>query len=389
MSDNIPTLTTTAELSAFCMRASQTPYLTVDTEFLRQHTYYAKLCLIQLAYPGADADSAVLVDPLAPHIDLAPLYDLFRDNSIPKVFHAARQDLEIFFTEAGIFPAPLFDTQVAAMVCGFGDQVGYETLVKRIAKQTLDKSSRLTDWSRRPLSASQKAYALADVTHLRAVYEHLSQQLDHSNRHAWVRQEMEALIDPATYEMRPEDAWQRIRIRSGSGPFLAAVKELACVREKIAQTKNVPKTRILKDEALLELASNRPTTLQELNRSRLLTREARKEEIANAMLAAITRAKQYGPEDLPPPRKSDDRQRANPAITDLLRVLLKAKSEDERVAPKLLASAADLSELAAGNRNVPALQGWRAEIFGNDALRLCNGEVGLTAQGRKIRLMEI
>src|SRR6056297_2994520 len=214
------TLTTTKELTDFCAEAAKHDYITVDTEFLRERTYYSKLCLIQLALPGRDDSDAVLVDPLENDLSLDPLYDLFRDTSVVKVFHAARQDLEIFYVDAGIIPEPLFDTQVAAMVCGFGEQVGYETLVRRIAKASLDKSSRFTDWSRRPLSEAQKKYALADVTHLRGIYEHLAAEIDNSGRAQWVHEEMQALTAPETYKVRPEDAWKRIKTRNTSGRFL-------------------------------------------------------------------------------------------------------------------------------------------------------------------------
>lgn len=220
------TITTTEALAEFCAKAKSHPYITVDTEFLRERTYWSKLCLVQLALPPAKDGDAALVDPLAPGLSLEPLYDLFRDTSVVKVFHAARQDLEIFFVDAGVFPTPLFDTQVAAMVCGFGEQVGYETLVRKIAKQTLDKTSRFTDWSRRPLTEAQKKYAIADVTHLRSVYEFLAAQLAKSGRTEWVHEEVDILLSPETYINRPEDAWERVKTRTTSGRFLATVREL-------------------------------------------------------------------------------------------------------------------------------------------------------------------
>ncbi|MBZ0122882.1 MAG: ribonuclease D, partial [Roseovarius sp.] len=274
------TITTTDELAAFCVRGRDAPYVTVDTEFLRERSYYAQLCLVQLALPGRSDEDAVLVDPIAGQgLSLEPLYELFRDTSVVKVFHAARQDLEIFHVDAGLVPAPLFDTQVAAMVCGFGDQVGYETLVRKVARKSLDKTSRFTDWSRRPLSAAQRAYALADVTHLRDIYEHLSAKLAETGREKWVSEEMEVLKDPETYIVRPEEAWQRIRTRNASGRFLAVVRELARFREAHAQARNIPRNRVFKDEALVELASNKPQTPEELSRARLLLREARRGEV--------------------------------------------------------------------------------------------------------------
>ena len=235
------TITTTKDLSDFCTHARGFDYVTVDTEFLRERTYYAKLCLIQLAVPGEGPDNAVLVDPIAGEgMSLEPLYDLFRDENVTKVFHAARQDLEIFYVEGGVIPHPLFDTQVAAMVCDFGEQVGYETLVRRIAKASVDKSSRFTDWSRRPLTEAQKKYALADVTHLRDIYEYLSERLDRTKRKPWVEEEMAILRAPETYVVDPDQAWQRVRVRSNAPAFLSIVRELARFRESFAQERNVP-----------------------------------------------------------------------------------------------------------------------------------------------------
>src|SRR6056300_1648084 len=270
------TITTTQELSEFCQQASQGDYVTVDTEFLRERTYYSKLCLIQLALSGKDVKDAVLVDPLADGLSLQPLYELFENENVVKVFHAARQDLEIFYVDAKVIPKPLFDTQVAAMVCGFGDQVGYETLVRKIAKQSLDKSSRFTDWSRRPLSDAQKSYALADVTHLRKIYEYLAAQLQKQGRAKWVAEELRILTNPETYISRPEDAWQRVKTRTQSAKFLAIVRELARFREAYAQERNIPRSRVFKDDALVELASTKPQSVADLNKSRLLLREARK-----------------------------------------------------------------------------------------------------------------
>ena len=305
------------------------------------------------------------------------------------MFHAARQDLEIFFVEGGVFPDPLFDTQVAAMVCGYGEQVGYETLVKKIARESLDKTSRFTDWSRRPLSDAQKAYALADVTHLRAVYESLAKQIAKSKREAWVAEELTLLTEPETYTIRPAEAWMRIKTRTTSGRFLAVVKALAEFREDYAQKNNVPRSRVMKDDALLELASTRPASMEELGRSRLLQREGRKTEIAEGILAAIKSGQEMRPEDMPKPDVSREQLQVNPALADLLRVLLKAKSESLGVAPRLIASAADLDAIAAGERNVDTLKGWRAEAFGNDAMMLCRGEIALSAKGSEVRVVRL
>jgi ribonuclease D len=383
------TITTTEDLAAFCDAAKREAYVTIDTEFLRERTYWSKLCLIQMALPGKTGD-AVLVDPIVGEaMSLEPLYDLFRHEATVKVFHAARQDLEIFFVEGNCFPKPLFDTQVAAMVCGFGEQVGYETLVKRIVKAELDKTSRFTDWSRRPLTAAQSEYALADVTHLRGIYEFLAAQLEKNGRKAWVEEELDVLTDPETYTTRPEEAWLRVKTRTTSGRFLGLVKTLAKFREEYAQGNNVPRSRVMKDDALLELASTRPTSVEELGRSRLLLREGRKPEIAEGILAAIKAGMEMRQEDLPKPDLSRDQLQVNPALADLLRVLLKAKSESLGVAPRLIASAQELDMIAAGERGLEALKGWRAEAFGADALRLCKGEIALSAKGNTVIVVKV
>ena len=383
------TLTTTSELAEFCAYAAQFDYITVDTEFLRERTYYSKLCLVQLAVPGDGVRDAVLVDPLSEGLSLEPLYTIFKDEGIVKVFHAARQDLEIFYTDAGLIPTPLFDTQVAAMVCGFGEQAGYETLVRKIAKQPLDKSSRFTDWSRRPLSDAQKTYALADVTHLRGIYEFLAEQLEKSKRVQWVQEEMQVLTTPDTYVVQPDDAWKRLKTRTNSGKFLAVARELARFRETYAQSHDVPRSRVYKDDALLELASNKPKTLNDLGRSRLLLRDARKGEIAEGILAAIEAGVNCPPDDYPKPDTSREKLQVNPALADLLRVLLKTKSETAGVAQKLIASAADLDAISAGMRDLLALNGWRHEVFGADALRLCQGEIALTVKGHQIQIIDL
>ena len=392
MSDDITTITRTEDLAAFCETAKTAPYVTVDTEFLRERTYWSKLCLIQLALPPASTPKtpggqAVLVDPLAEGLSLEPLYDLFRHPGTVKVFHAARQDLEIFFHDAGLFPQPLFDTQVAAMVCGFGEQAGYETLVRRIARANLDKSSRFTDWSRRPLSDAQKAYALADVTHLRMIYEFLSAELRKNGRESWLDEEIAVLEDPETYITRPEEAWLKIRTRTNSPRFLAILRELARFREAYAQERDIPRSRVLKDDALIEVASTKPLTEADLGRSRLLLREARKGDIANGILAAVKAGIEA--RDLPQPKAEEPGKPGNAALSDLLRVLLKAKADASGVAPKLIASSAELDAIAQGDRDLPALKGWRAEVFGNDALRLAAGEIALSAKGGAVRVVPV
>ena len=383
------TITKTSELKDFCDRAADEKYITIDTEFLRERTYFSKLCLVQLAIPGDENENAVIVDTLVNNLDLSPLYEVFKNPNVVKVFHAARQDLEIFYLDSGIFPYPLFDTQIAAMVCGFGDQIAYETLVRQLAKQTLDKSSRFTDWSRRPLTDAQKKYALADVTHLRIIYETLSEKLLKTKRLKWVDEELKILISPKTYDFDPKNAWRRLKTKSNSRRFLGLAASLAEFREVFAQTKNIPRNRVIKDDALLELASNKPKTIDELSKSRLLLREARKGEIASGLLGAIEKGLNIPDEELPEKKERPDKSILNSALSDLLRVLLKSCSESSGVASKLIASAGDLDALAAGDRSISALNGWRFEVFGKSALELCDGKIGLIAKGTKVKTFQL
>jgi len=380
---------TTSELSQFCDYACNFDYITVDTEFLRERTYYPKLCLIQLAIPGDQENSAVLIDPLERNLDLSPLYKIFLDPDIVKVFHAARQDLEIFFHDKNIIPSPLFDTQLAAMVCGFGEQVGYETLVRSICKVNLDKSSRFTDWSLRPLSNKQQQYALADVTHLRQIYEYLKEQLKRNERETWLEEELNILKNPETYITRPNEAWRRIKSRSNSSKFLGIVARLAEFRETYAQKNNIPRNRVLKDDALMELASLKPKSFDDLSRSRLLLRDARKGKIAKGILDSIKAAEDLKFEQVNYATKVPKSLNVNSALSDMLRVLLKAKSEELGVAAKLIANSSDLDSIASGERTVPALSGWRHQIFGREALELCDGKVGLVLQGKNITTIKI
>ena len=382
-------ITTTAELDVFCTRAQEHPFVTIDTEFMRERTYYSKLCLIQIALPTDNPEDAVLVDPLSQDIALDGLYRLFKDTSVVKVFHAARQDLEIFWHDAKTFPTPLFDTQVAAMVCGFGEQVGYETLVRKIVKEQVDKSSRFTDWSRRPLSDAQKNYAIADVTHLRAVYLQLKAELERAGRESWVVEETKLLLDPMIYDVIPSEAWRRVKTRTNSGIFLAYVRELAAFRERYAKSKNIPRNRVYKDDALVELASTKPISHDDLNKSRLLLREARKGAIADGIIQASKTVASMSPENFPKPAAINEKLQVNPALADLLRVLLKAKSERSDVAQKMIANVAELDALAAGQRDLSCLSGWRLDVFGSDALRLCEGKVGLAVKGNKVKLIDL
>ncbi len=383
------TLVTTEQLAEFCEKAQSVPYITVDTEFLRERSYYSKLCLVQVALPGTGEEDAVLIDPLVDGMSLEPLYDVMRNENVVKVFHAARQDIEIFFVEGDVIPKPMFDTQVAAMVCGFGEQVGYETLVRKVAKKGLDKTSRFTDWSRRPLTDAQQKYALADVTHLRVIYEFLSDQLSKTGRYKWVEEEVAFLTDPETYIIRPEEAWKRLKTRTNTPAFLAVVKELAEFRESQAQERNIPRGRIFKDDALLELSSTKPKSMKDLGRSRLLLREARKGIIADGILAAIKRGVETPPEKAPKSNGRREPLKVNPALADLLRVLLKANADRAGVAQKLIATTSELDEIAAGERTSLALTGWRHEVFGQDALRLCEGKLALAVDGEKVGAVEI
>ncbi|MCL4675892.1 MAG: ribonuclease D, partial [Pararhodobacter sp.] len=327
--------------------------------------------------------------PLAEGLSLDPLLALMRNDAVVKVFHAARQDLEIFFVDGGVIPQPLFDTQIAAMVCGFGEQAGYETLVRKIVRAPLDKGSRFTDWSQRPLTEAQLKYALDDVTHLRQIYEHLSADIRNSGRESWVAEDIQALTTPDTYITHPEDAWQRIRTRGQSGKFLAIVRELARFREDYAQSRNIPRSRVYKDDALLELASTKPASLEALSRSRLLLREARRGDIAEGILDAVKTALAMPQSEWPRAATEDEQLQVNPALADLLRVLLKAKADQSGVAQRLIAPTSELDAIAAGKRDLPCLKGWRAQLFGDDAKRLCAGELALTAKGQQVELIKI
>jgi ribonuclease D len=368
-------VTSTDGLAVLCRQLATSAYVAVDTEFMREQTFWPKLCLVQLASPEVEA----IVDPLAEGIDLAPFWELMGNRSVVKVFHAARQDLEIVHVATGTLPAPIFDTQVAAMVCGFGDSISYVNLVKRIAGQDLDKSSRFTDWSRRPLSQKQLLYALGDVTHLRKVYTSLKQTLEASGRAHWLDEEMATLLDPATYETLPEDAWRRLKLKVRSRKSLAVMIELAAWRERAAQSQDVPRSRIIRDEALYDIASQMPTETKQLAELRTLSdgfsRSARAREIVDAVNRGLAR----DPGTLPAITQSTGSSSDVNAMCDVLRVLLKATAQRHKVAPRLIADADDLEAIASQREpDVAALKGWRRELFGEDALRLKRGELALT-----------
>jgi len=384
-------ITDMSDLAAVCARFAQAPYVTVDTEFMRERTYWAQLCLVQLAIPGdgESDDDAVLVDPMAEGIDLAPLFALMADPGVVKVFHAARQDVEIFHHLGGVIPTPLFDTQVAAMVCGYGEQVGYETLVRRVAKAEIDKSSRFTDWAHRPLSRKQLSYALADVTHLRTIYEALEARIESTGRRHWVAEEMAVLSDPGTYVVDPDEVWRRVKARSTNPRFLAVVRALAKWRELAAQRKDVPRTRIMKDDALIEIATAQPGSPDDLTKLRLVQREARKPDAIAEILAAVAEGKACGEADLPHVPRPAQRREGSAAVADLLKVLLKARCDALGIASKLLASSSDLEALAGEEApDLPLLKGWRYEAFGRDALRLKSGELALVAGRQGVEVIE-
>ena len=377
-------ITTTRELEAVAERLRQEPYITIDTEFMRERTYWAKLCLVQLA----GAHEAVAVDTLAPGIDLGPLLDLLADQSVRKVFHACRQDLEIFSKLMnGRLPEPVFDTQIAAMVCGFGEEVAYETLVNRLAKAKLDKSSRFTDWSRRPLSTAQLAYALADVTHLRVIYEKLRQRIGAAGRLEWVEEEARYLLDPALYVTRPEDAWQRLKVRSREPRFIALVQHLAAWRERKAQTRDLPRNRVIRDDLLLELAAQRPRDQEALRR---LDRLSLDKESMREVLAVIEKVFAIPEAELPQlPTPKPPVKGLGPTV-DLLRVLLKQCADESDVAQRLIATSSDLEALAQDDHaDIPALHGWRRELFGERALELKAGRIALALENQQVVILEL
>ncbi|MFA6967995.1 ribonuclease D [Bosea sp. (in: a-proteobacteria)] len=373
-------IATTADLADACARLARHPFVTVDTEFLRETTYYPKLCLIQLASP----DEAVLVDPLAPELDLAPFFALMTDGAVVKVFHAARQDLEIVWMLGRVLPTPLFDTQVAAMVCGYGDSVGYEQLANDLAKARIDKSSRFTDWSRRPLNEAQLVYAEADVTHLRDIHLALKADLESTGREGWVAEEMAVLNSPGTYEVKPENAWQRLKGRIRKPKELAVLIELAAWREREAQHRDVPRQRVLKDDALMDIVARAPRSVEALAELRSVPNGFERSRSGAEVLSAIERGLALDPKTLP--RLERERGRGgNGAVLDLLKVLLKAVAEAERVAPKIIASSDDLEAIASDNEaDVPALQGWRREVFGEKALALKSGALGLRVERGRV-----
>ena len=374
-------IATTAALEKFCAEAMTARYVTVDTEFMRENTYYPKLCLLQIA----SADDAVLVDPLADGIDLAPVFALMAAPQVLKVFHAARQDIEIFVHLSGAVPAPIFDTQIAGMVCGFGDAISYDRLVKSVVGVEIDKSSRFTDWARRPLGDRQLTYALSDVTHLRLVFEALEERLRANGREPWLADEMAVLTDPATYVVAPEDAWRRLKLRNPKPRTLAVLRELAALRENEARRRDLPRNRVLRDEVLTEIAASVPSTPEELARARSISDNVAKGKLGQGILEAVRRGANSNRNSWPRPPAATPPRRGREPVVELLRVLLKLKAEEHGVAQKLIANMADLDLIADDDdADVPALSGWRREIFGDAAIALKHGGVALTIRDGEI-----
>ncbi len=379
-------ITTSAALADICKSLARADYLTVDTEFMREGSFWPRLCLLQIAGP----DDAVAIDPLADHIDLAPLFELLADPDILKVMHAARQDMEIFYHLTGELPHPLFDTQVAAMVCGFGDQVGYEALVAKLTGARLDKSSRFTDWAQRPLSEQQLNYALGDVIYLRPAYEALRARVEEAGRLHWIEEEIALLSDPALYRVDPAEAWRRLKPRRTEPRYLTVLQAVAAWREREAMERDLPRNRIVRDETLLQIAAHPPADAKALDRVRGLSRGFSNSRLGAGLIDAVAAGRATPLESAPTAPPKRDLPAGIGPLTDLLKVLLKHKCEEHQVAQRLVANVGDLELIAADdNADVAALKGWRRELFGTDALHLKHGKVALAATGTHVRLVPV
>jgi len=377
---------TTEALNALSAELTTAPYLALDTEFMRDQTYWPKLCLMQVAAPG----HAAIIDPLAEGMDLTAFYELLKRPNIVKVLHAARQDIEIFAQQGGVIPYPLFDTQIAAMVCGFGDAASYETLARKLAKVDIDKSARYSDWSHRPLNKRQLEYALADVTHLCTIYEAMTKMLARTGRASWVEEEIAALRDPALYRLDPKEAWKRLKPRTSNKRFLAMLAALAEWREREAQTRDLPRGRVLKDEALTEIAAHPPDSSEGLERIRAVPKGFAASRMGKSLLDAIEAGRNGPVPEGVEPRAPQRRREPNPAAIDLLKTLLRLKAEEIGVAPRLIANSDDIERLAAQEDDgVAALHGWRAEVFGNDALALRKGDLAIALEGGQAVVVEL
>ena len=380
-------ITTQNELESVLAAFEKSDFVTVDTEFIRETTFWPILCLIQMAAPGVTA----LIDPLSSDIDLKPFFKLMANEAVVKVFHAARQDIEIIVHLGDLVPHPVFDTQVAAMVCGFGDSVSYDQLVQRITGARLDKSSRFTDWRHRPLSDKQLDYALADVTHLIDVYQHLSAELERENRAHWLNEEMEVLTSRETYDPHPEDAWKRLKMRLRKPQELAIVQAVAAWREREARERDVPRGRVLKDDAIYEVAQQAPRDAAALGKLRTTPKGWERSSTATALLGAVNTALALPKEQMPKLPKSFQPPEGSSAAAELLKVLLRIVAEKQGVASKVLASSDDIDRIAAEGEDadVPALQGWRRAVFGEQALKLVRGEIGIKFDKRKIAVFDL
>lgn len=380
-------ITTTAELETAIAALSRSPFVTVDTEFIRETTFWPELCLIQLA----NETTSALVDPLAADIDLKPFFELMADETVLKVFHAARQDIEIVHNRGGLIPHPVFDTQVAAMVCGFGDSISYDQLVAKVTGVQIDKSSRFTDWRHRPLSDKQLAYALADVTHLVDVYKHLAAELEREGRAHWLNEEMDILTSPSTYDLHPDDAWKRLKMRVRKPVELAVLQSVARWRELEARERNVPRSRVFKDDAIYEVAQQQPRDAAALGRLRSTPKGWERSAAATGLLLAVNKALAIPKDELPRvPRPANNPEGAS-AAQELLKVLLKLVAEEQGVAAKVIASADELERIAAEGEkaDVPALHGWRRDVFGDKAVKLVKGHLAIRFVGRKITVYDV
>jgi ribonuclease D len=377
---------TNADLAALVADLTGAPYLALDTEFMRDQTYWPKLCLLQVA----STDIAAIVDPLAPDMDLAPFYELLKSRDIVKVLHAARQDIEIFWHQGGVIPDPLFDTQIAAMVCGFGESASYETLARRIAHVEIDKSARFTDWAHRPLTKRQLEYALADVTHLRVIYQALDKELKHKKREGWVAEEIDALKDSDLYALDPKNAWKRLKPRTSSKKFLAMLAAVAQWREIEAQTRDIPRGRVLKDEVLTEIASHTPDSPEALERIRAIPKGFAASKMGKSLMDAIESGRHAPPPDNPHADTMRRKREPSPSSIDLLKTLLRLRAEEAKVAPRLIANSDDIEKLAAHeDKDVAALHGWRRDVFGNDALALREGKLAIALEKGEAVIVEL
>ncbi len=379
-------ITEQTQLVEACRRLANETFLSIDTEFMREKTYYPQLCLIQIA----GKKEAIVIDALAEDINLNPVLELMENEAITKVFHACRQDIEIFYNLNHKIPSPIFDTQIGAMVCGYGESVGYDKLVRQITGIQIDKSSRFTDWSYRPLSKQQIKYALSDVTHLRTVFESLSSQLEKSGRTKWLEEEFKTVLNPETYNTPLDKSWKRLKVKNGQPRFLILIRELCAFREREAQNRNVPRNRIIRDDILLDIAARSPKSPHDLAKVRNLTKQFSQGKLGESILRVVETANKIPDSEAPPLEKVNNFQHQKSALVDLLKVLLKLKSEDFNVAQKLIANSTDLEAIANNNdANVLALTGWRKDIFGDDALLLKTGKIALSASNGKIQLIRL